>query len=195
MNANVYGTVNLLHLDSVRDALEERDKRIAELEAINSSMADDLCSMTGAYERAEQLEERVRELEAENERLRELMTNRPTTLSAWDNAILDRAERAEAENKALRDKLAELATLNTFPAMSDFDVIANYLPPEGHPQDVKEDDCPYCALRRIETELAALKGRWCEACRFDHCEIYRAARWPREREDFGCAAWTERGTE
>ena len=108
MNANVYGTVNLLHLDSVRDALEERDKRIAELEAINSSMADDLCSMTGAYERAEQLEERVRELEAENERLRELMTNRPTTLSAWDNAILDRAERAEAENKALRDKLAEL---------------------------------------------------------------------------------------
>ena len=44
------------------------EKRIAELEAINSSMADDLCSMTGAYERAEQLEERVRELEAENER-------------------------------------------------------------------------------------------------------------------------------
>ena len=51
---------------------------------------------------------RIAELEAENERLRELMTNRPTTLSAWDNAILDRAERAEAENKALRDKLAEL---------------------------------------------------------------------------------------
>ena len=40
---------------------------------------------------------RIAELEAENERLRELMTNRPTTLSAWDNAILDRAERAEAD--------------------------------------------------------------------------------------------------
>ena len=47
----------------------------------------------------------------------------------------------------------------------------------------------------LAAELAALKGRRCEACRFDHCEIYRAARWPREREDFGCAAWTERGTE
>ena len=44
--------------------------------------------------------------------------------------------------------------------MTDFDVILNYLPPEGHPQDVEEDDCPYCALRRIEAELAALKEEY-----------------------------------
>ena len=40
-----------LRKESARDY-----RRIAELEAINSSMADDLCSMTGAYERAEQAE-------------------------------------------------------------------------------------------------------------------------------------------
>ena len=48
--------------------------------------------------------------------------------------------------------------------MTDFDVVLNYLPPEGHPQDVEEDGCPYCALRRIEAELAALKARRCATC-------------------------------
>ena len=46
MSANVYGTVNLLHLDSVRDALEERDKRIAELEAEVAGLEDLLINIS-----------------------------------------------------------------------------------------------------------------------------------------------------
>ena len=59
--------------------------------------------------------------------------------------------------------------------MSDFDVVLNYLPPEGHPQDVEEDDCPYCALRRVETETERLKWMLDEACvdLADHESVWR----------------------
>ena len=83
--------------------------------------------------------------------------------------------------------------------MSDFDVVANYLPMEGHPQDVEEDDCPYCALRRIEAELAALRARRCDNCECgdpstarDDPDVYCGQHSQWWRSDQFCSLWAAR---
>ena len=49
----------------------------------------------------------IAELQAENARLLTLLTDRPTTLSAWDCAVLERAEKAEARCKELAEERAD----------------------------------------------------------------------------------------
>jgi len=76
--------------------LDELRARIAELEAENSSMADDVCSMTGAYERAEQAEAALAELRyridgmiADHDETRAALAKRDRMLErlAWDASI------------------------------------------------------------------------------------------------------------
>jgi len=49
------------------------------------------------------------------------------------------------------------------PQEEDFGLVYDYLPAEGHPQDVEEDKCPYCALRRIHSRIAELEAERDEA--------------------------------
>ena len=158
---------------------------------------------------------RIAELDAENERLRRRLafeegsSIKDAILEAEGGAVspsnhfegcwrimshhactLARVAELEAENSALRwqERAPGTPTYDELEAQRDR---ALNLAEQAQSQAVRAAD----VADTLKAELAALKGRRCEACRFDHCEIYRAARWPREREDFGCAAWTERGTE